>query len=335
MKIKFIMFLSIIFCSGSFLAGEMSVKIKDLTFLDGMKENQVFGFGIVVGLPGTGDSKSSLTRTSLKNFLKSLGMEGDEFVSKNSAAVLVTAGLPPYARIGDRIDVKVSSIGDAKSLAGGILVQSPLKGADGKIYAVAQGPVRVADVRNGRTIKTVASIKEGALVEKSITPEVVFKEKNEKEYILFVLKDPDFGVANRIVEAIKKQYKDIKPLLTGEGKIQVPVQKEISLQEFISTIENLEVLAGEKARVVINESSGTIVAGGNVKISRSMVSREGMLVQIGEEERKKAVSMIKDSSTVKELVDALNSIGASTRDIIEILKALKTAGSLHAELIIK
>jgi len=331
MKRKIILFLVVVLLPASFLAGEISVKIKDLTFLDGMKENQVFGFGIVVGLPGTGDSKSSLTRTSLKNFLKSLGMEGDEFVSKNSAAVLVTASLPPYARIGDRIDVKVSSIGDAKSLAGGILIQSPMKGADGKIYAVAQGPLRVADVKNGRTIKTVASVKEGALVEKSITPEVVF----EKKHIQFVLKDPDFGVANRIVEAIKKQYKEIKPLMTSSGKIQVPVKNDISLQEFISTIENLEVLAGEKARVVINERSGTIVAGGNIKISRSMVSREGMLVQIGEEEAKRAASMIKDSSTVKELVDALNAIGASTRDIIEILKALKTAGSLHAELIIK
>lgn len=331
MKRKFILFLAVILLPASFLAGEISVKIKDLTFLDGMKENQVFGFGIVVGLPGTGDSKSSLTRTSLKNFLKSLGMEGDDFVSKNSAAVLVTASLPPYARIGDRIDVKVSSIGDAKSLRGGILVQSPMKGADGKIYAVAQGAVRVDDVKNGRTIKTVASIKEGALVETSITPEVVF----EKKHIQFVLKDPDFGVANRIVEAIAKQYKGTKPIMTRQGKIQVPVKKDISLQEFISTIENLEVMAGEKARVVINERSGTIVAGGNVKISRSMVSREGMMVQIGEEERKKAVSMIKDSSTVKELVDALNAIGASTRDIIEILKALKTAGSLHAELIIK
>ena len=121
--------------------GEVSVKVKDLTFLDGMKENQIFGFGIVVGLPGTGDSRSSLTRSSLRNFLKNLGMEGDNFVSKNSAAVLVTASLPPYARLGDRVDVKVSSIGDAKSLSGGVLVQSPMKGADGKIYAVAQGPL--------------------------------------------------------------------------------------------------------------------------------------------------------------------------------------------------
>ncbi len=320
----------VIFCSGV-VYGEVTVKIRDLTYLDGLKENQVFGFGLVVGLPGTGDSKSSLTRTSLKNFLKSLGMEGNQFVSKNSAAVLLTAILPPYVRIGDRIDIRVSSIGDAKSLSGGILIQSPMKGADGNVYAVAQGSLEIQKAVNGKEVKTVASIKGGAVVERSITPDVIF----DKSHVQFVLKNPDYGVADRIIKAIEKKYKTIKPILTGNGKVRVPLTKEVSLQEFISTIEDLEVKAGNLARIVINERNGTIVAGGNVKISRSLVSREGLLVQIGEEEKKKAVSLIKDSSTVKDLVDALNAIGASTRDIIAILKALKTAGSLHAELIVK
>lgn len=312
------------------LFGEVTVKIRDLTHLDGLKENQVFGFGLVVGLPGTGDSKSSLTRTSLKNFLKSLGMEADKFVSKNSAAVLVTATLPPYVRVGDHIDVRVSSIGDAKSLAGGVLVQSPLKGADNRVYAVAQGSLQMNRPATGKEISTVAVISNGAVVERNITPDILFNKQN----IQLVLKNPDYGVADRIIKAIEKKYKDIKPELTREGKIRVPIVKDVSLQEFISTIQELQVKAGNRARVVVNERNGTIVAGGDVRISQSLVSREGLMVQIGEQ-KKKAVSLIKDSSTVKELVDALNGIGASTRDIIAILKALKTAGSLHAELIVK
>ncbi|MCP4134148.1 MAG: flagellar basal body P-ring protein FlgI [bacterium] len=312
-------------------APEVTVKIKDISSIDGLKVNQVFGYGLVVGLQGTGDTKSPLTRVSLKNLLKNLGMEGEDFVSKNTAAVLLTARLPAFVRVGDKIDITVSSIGDAKSLEGGILVQSGLKGANNVTYVVAQGSLSVAKPKGrGRGVKTVAAVSGGGVVEKNIDPEIIIKDS-----IFIVLREWDYSVADRIVKAVLEKYPASKPEMTNSGKIKVAVVKNIPLSEFVSSIEELEIEPSFKAKIVIRERDGTIVAGGNVKISEAMVSKEGVTVEIVDSDKRAAVSLLKESGTVKDLVDALNAIGASTTDIISILKALKESGALHAELVIK
>lgn len=315
----------------SVLGAEVSVRIKDLVSIEGLRENQVYGYGLVVGLQGSGDSRVELTRTSLKNVLKNLGLEEDITNSKNVAAVLVTAKLPPFTRVGDRVDVTVSSIGDAKTLKGGLLLQSPLRGADNNIYVVAQGQLSSSQSgeRRGRNNITVARVVNGGIIERGIEPEIV-----NNGMISLVMHNWDFTVADQIQKAIEKKYPDAKPAIVN-GSIQCTVPGEGTVTEFISTIENLEVPASFQARVVVNEQDGTIVMGGDVRISRVVVSRSGMTVTVEGSPRKGSVALIEDSSTVKNLVDSLNVIGASTTDIIAILKAMKNVGALHAELVIQ
>jgi flagellar P-ring protein FlgI len=312
------------------LGAEVSVKLKDISFISGLKYNQLYGYGLVVGLQGTGDSKSSVTKSSLKNLLKNLGMEGNDLVSKNTAAVLLTAQLPPFVRVGDRIDITVSSIGDAKSLEGGILIQSPLKGADNIIYAVVQGALALQVPRGrSRGVKTVAVINGGGVIEREIIPRIV-----NNNSIFIVLKNWDYTHADAVIKAINSKFPDSKPQLV-DGKIRLSIQKETNIPEFISTVQNIEITPSVKARIVINERTGTIAAGGSVKISEAMVSRKGITVEIAGSDKKGSASHVRDISSVKDLVDTLNSIGASTSDIIAILKALQDAGALYAELIIK
>ncbi len=311
---------------------EVTVKVGDISSIDGLRENQVFGFGLVVGLQGTGDSKKSvMTQNILKNLLKNLGMEGDDPVSKNCAAVMVTAKLPAYARSGDRISVYVSSIGDAKSLEGGTLVQSALKGADSVTYVVAQGPLAVQKSKGAaKDVKTGAVITGGGIVEKEITNDIVTDNR-----IHLVLKNWDYSTANDIIKAVAEKYPKSDPQVTKEGKIGIALDEKISLPEFISGIEKIEITPSLRARVVISESDGTVVTGGEVKLSEAMVSREGMTVEIGNTGKKVSAGHLKESGTVGDLVDALNAVGASTKDMVSILKALKDAGALHAELIVR
>jgi len=317
---------------------EVMVKLRDISYVDGLKENQLMGFGIVVGLPGTGDTRSALTKTSLRNLLKNMGIEGDDIGSKNTAAVMVTATLPAFARVGDRVDITVSSIGDAKSLEGGILVQSPLRGADDRVYVAAQGTLSMdgAGAPGGRTktVKTVGSISGGGIVERESLPEY-----GADSAIQVVLENWDFTMASRIVKALNDAFPESKAAIAKGGKIKLVVPKETSVDEFIAKIEAIEVPASARARVVVDERSGTIVMGGAVRISEVVVSKEGMTVRIEKKDKGSAgttsVAHIKDVATVKDLVDALGSIGASTRDIIAILKAMDEAKALHAELIIR
>ncbi len=324
------------------LHAQVSVKLKDISFIDGLKENQLYGYGLVVGLQGSGDTRRSpMTKSSLQNLLKTLGMEGDDIAAVNTAAVLITARLPAFASVGDRIDVTVSSIGDAKSLEGGILVQSPLRGADGQIYAAAQGPLAVPkSPGNRRGVTTVAAVPGGALVERAVEPEVVnvvTGDENEKaRYLFLVLKDWDYTVADAIIKAVAARYPASEPVIArGGGKIRIRIAEDVSLPEFISTIENIEVAPSDRAKVVVNERDGTVVTGGGVRVSAAMVSREGLTVEIRGTGGKGAAAEIPDVATVKDLVDALNATGATTADIIAILKALETSGALHAELIVR
>ena len=318
---------------------QVAVKLKDLVYVDGIRDNQILGYGLVVGLQGTGDTRSELTGISLGNLLKNLGLVSeDNFRSKNTAAVLITANLPAFARPGDRIDVTVSSINNAKSLEGGILVQSPLRGADDRIYAVAQGPL-AGSVKDKAVsgVKTVSGITGGAIVERAVEPEYV-----TKGIVNLTLKNWDFSVANQILKSVKELYATSEPKLEKGGKISLKIPENVSVTEFISKIEDLEVNPVYSARVVINERSGTIVMGGDIKLSEVMVSREGITVKIEGKEKSPSQGakegsafQIKESASVKDLVDTLNYVGASTKDTIAIIKALKDAGALHAELIIK
>ncbi len=322
--------LSILFVATSVNAA-IKVKVRDIAFIDGLKENQVFGFGLVVGLQGSGDSKSVLTQSSLKNLLKNMGLQDDAINSRNTAAVLLTAKLPPYVRMGDKITVTVSSLGDAKSLEGGILVQSPLRGADDKIYAVVQGALSFDDSGKGRrSVKTVARIIDGGLIERELEPEIVVENG-----ISLVMHNWDFSEVNQIIKAIAEKYPQSNPAITKGGKIKLVIPEGVNLAEFISTILEIEVAPGESARVVVNEKDGTIVMGGDVKISEAVVSKDGITIKVEGKAEKGSMALIKETSTVKDLVDSLNYIGASTRDIISILKALKEAGALHADLIIR
>ncbi len=314
---------------------EPAVRVKNLTYISGYKKNQVYGFGLVTGLPNTGDSKSKLTRSSVKNLLNSLGIQENDPVTRNIAAVLVTADLPPHIRIGDRVDVSVSSIGDAKSIEGGILIQSPLRGADDNIYVVAQGKLPESQGNNRNRVKTVSSLSSGGIVEKEIRPEYILTDDNNIKYISLVLKNWDYSTADKIIKGIKGVYADLDVSVINGGRIKVPLKQDVPISEFISKIENIEIVPEYRAVVIVNERDGTVVAGGNIVLSESLVSRRGMTVQIENSDREKNVSMISESTTIKDLVDSLNAIGAETDDIIAILKALKETGSLHAELIIR
>ena len=333
------------------LFAELSVKVRELTVVEGLKDNQIYGYGLVTGLAGTGDSRFNLSGTTLENFIRNLGIEGKSFKSKNIAAVLITAKLSPFVRTGDRIDVTVSSIGDAKSLDGGVLLQSPLLGADGNIYVTAQGILEVADSTAGsrprantgqlagskkKPVKTSAHITRGGIVERDITPNIIFRDNNQdKEWIYLIIDDWDYGVADRIIKAVARKYPASEPVVVPSGKIQLTVLKDVPLQEFIDGVQQIEIAPADKPRVVINEQDGTIVAGGNIQVSEALISREGLIIEISGSRDKMSASTLKESTTVKDLVDALNAVGAGTGDIISIIKALKSAGAIHAELIIQ
>ncbi|HNX24923.1 MAG TPA: flagellar basal body P-ring protein FlgI [Spirochaetota bacterium] len=318
------------------LNAEIPVKVKNICFIDGYKTNQAYGYGLVVGLQGTGDSKSNLTKNSLKNLLSSMGLQEENPLTKNTAAVIVSATLPPNLRVGEKIDISVSSVGDAKSLAGGILVQSPLKGGDGLIYVVAQGKISFPSGENMRSsVKTAGIVVGGGVVEKEIKPDFIFKTADNKDTLYLVLNKWDYSTADKLIKALKAKLKNSEINLADNGRISVTIDSALPMSEFISNIESVEVVPETRATVVINEKDGTIVTGGNVTISEAMVSRRGMIVQIENSDKKLSASIIKDSSTVKDLVDSLNAVGANTEDIISILKALKDSGALHADLVIK
>ena len=356
MKRLFKVFITIciIFTANALLFAELSIKVRELTTVDGLKQNQIYGYGLVTGLAGTGDTKFAFANTTLENFIRNLGIEPEHFKSKNVAAVLITANLDPFVRLGDKINVTVSSIGDAKSLDGGVLVQSPLMGADGNIYATAQGTLEFADSTGTRRprslnqtgqlagnarkkpVKTTARITGGGIIERNITPNIIFRDENiDKEWIFLVVDDWDYGLADRIIKAVAKKYPGTEPSMTQSGKIQLTLLKEVPLQELIDGIQQLEVVPPDRPRVVINEKDGTIVAGGNVQVSEALISRDGLIVEINSIDNQTAAQLLNESTTVKDLVDALNAVGAGTGDIISIIKALKNAGAIHAEIIIQ
>jgi flagellar P-ring protein precursor FlgI len=364
----------------SFLAGigfaETGVRIKDVANIGGLEDIQIYGYGLVVGLDGTGDRTQTIfTTQTIFNMLKNMGIELPErqMRVRNVGAVMVTGTLKPFKRKGTRFDVNVSSMGDATSLEGGTLLLTSLQGADGVVYSTAQGPIATGgyDVKYKNFVHTkknhvlVGRIPDGAIVQK----EYVFNILDNKDLTLS-LTSPDFTSAVSMANAINQEFKNspfnvakaIDPatvLLNYSAITRDSIKNYIGLIDFISKVENVTFYTSSQARVVVNERTGTIVAGGDVKISEVAVSHGSIKIEVinapevvqpvpytgaqsaampnptlSVEEKAPELVVLKGMTTVSNLAQALNSLGVAPRDVISIFQAIKEAGALHGQLII-
>ncbi len=335
-------------------------RIKDIASVEGNRVNYLQGYGLVVGLRGTGDGKATLfTVKSLANALQKMGILVDpqRITVKNVAAVMVVAKVPPYAKAGMRFDVTVSSIGDAKSLEGGTLLLTPLRGPDGRIYALAQGQVIVGGYEaRGRgamqvkNVPTVGRIPNGAVLEVDLPFEMDSRE------FKIILDFPDFTTAKAVQDVINEAFGDGTAQAIDSATVKVTIPPGVNPVDFIAKVENLEVKSESAARVVVDARTGTIVLGGRVKIDPVAVAVGSLVVKIKEtpevsqpqplaqgetrevprtevqvEEQERRLVPIR-GTTVSELVRSLNAIGATPREIISILQAIKEAGALKAKL---
>ncbi len=347
--------------------GSITTRVKDIAYIQGVRNNFLFGYGLIVGLQGSGD-KIDFTKNLAKNVFEKLGVviAIADFDSKNIASVLVTANIRPFAKPGDRMDILVSSIGDAKSLEGGVLVHTTLQGIDNEVYAVAQGPLSIGGFNVGgkaadtrKNIATTANIPKGALIEKAI-PVHIFHENS----ITLSLRDSDFTTALRLMEIINVIYPDsAQAVSAAEVRITPPQEFRTMdrITQFISRIEELPITPDAIARVVINERTGTIVAGENVRISTVAVAHGSLTITISEkteasqpgsfapesattveldrttidvDEEDAKLHIIPDGVSISEIARALNVLGVTPRDLMAIFQAIHKAGALHADLII-
>lgn len=342
-------------------------RIKDIADFEGVRDNMLVGYGLVVGLQGTGDNIDSMafTRESLIGMLERLGINtrDGELKSKNVAAVMVTANLPPFGRQGTRMDVSVSALGDAKSLLGGTLLVTPLVGADGEVYAVAQGQVQVggfqaqgqaATVQKG--VPTSGRIPNGAIVER----EIPFEMKNMAE-VDIALRNPDFTTAQRVASAINAFLGTAaaEPRDPGTVHLSVPDAYQGDVVALLTDIEQLRVQPDQHARVVIDEQTGIIVIGENVRVSRVAIAQGNLTIRVTEtpqvsqpgpfaeagstvvvprtqididEDEGEKLTVVDGGVSLQELVNGLNALGIGPRDMISILQAIKSAGALQAEI---
>lgn len=318
------------------IAAEPGVRIKDLANVRGARSNQLIGFGLVVGLRGTGDSKKSLTTNkAIGNMLTRLGMrtDGADAVTASVAAVVVTAELPAFSRNGDRFDLRVSTVGDSISLAGGTLVMTPLKAGDSETYAVGQGAVIVGQASgSGPQVLTVANVPTGGVVEREHRPELA-----AAGLVTLSLKTPDFTTSSRVAERINSQLKGFfasaKDPVSVEVKVPGVYLKSGRLVEFVSLIEGLKVETDSKSIVVINERTGTVVMGSQVIIDDVTVAHGELSIQVASKRQENGKRVVQiESATVGKLVETLNSMGVKPADLVGILQAVHAAGALKAEL---
>lgn len=345
------------------------VRIKDLADFDGVRGNDLVGYGLVVGLNGTGDGlrNSPFTEEIMSNILERLGVNvtGEQFRPKNVAAVLVTGSLPPFARVGSRIDITVSAIGDAKSLLGGTLVMTPMNAADGEIYAVAQGTIiaggasvqgDAASVVQG--VPTSGNVPSGARIER----EVEF-DFSSLQTVRLALREADFTTAGRIEQAINAEFGRRIAVMTDPGTVNVDIQaaRAGSPAHVLARLENMLVEPELRARVIVDQRSGTIVMGADVRISRVAVSQGNLTLRIDEapqaiqpnpfaqgetvvvprtaasisEDPGVSMAVVAPGASLSEVVAGLNALGVSPRDMIDILKSMDAAGALHADLLVQ
>lgn len=345
------------------------VRIKDLVEFDGVRGNDLVGYGLVVGLDGTGDGlrNAPFTEDIMTNILERLGVNvtGEQFRPKNVAAVFVTATLPSFSRSGSQIDVTVSAIGDAKSLLGGTLIMTPLNAADGQIYAVAQGTIIAGGAtaegdgaRVTQGVPTAGVIPSGARVEREIDFEL-----SDITDMRLALRDADFTTAARIENAINSDFGRRVAIMLDSGTVSlnVPQTRMRSVAHALGRIENILVEPERKARVVVDQRSGTIVMGEDVRISRVAVSQGNLTLRIQEQplaiqpnpfadgetvvvprttvdiqdEEGTGLAEVPDGASLSEVIAGLNALGVAPRDMIDILKSIKAAGALHAEFVVR
>lgn len=332
MKKVIIISLSLIF---STLSLAKTSRLKDVVSVKGVRENPVIGYGLVIGLNGSGDGGGEITNTSLKRMFQKLGLNPqNEVSSKNVAAVIVTAKIPPFARVGQKIDVTISSIGDASSLAGGTLLVTPLKGGDGNVYAVANGPLSIGGLKQGSKFATTGLIPSGATIEKEINLD--FDRKNS---LRLSLNNPDFTTAARVERTINQElggkYANAKDATTID--LIVPVHYQRSVVALMAIIENFKVETDQIAKIVINERTGTIVAGGDVLLKEVAISHGNLTIEVGENQggnNAKPASTVyfEEKTTLNDLVKALNAYGTTPEDLISIFQALKKNGSIIGDI---
>lgn len=363
-----------------------AARIKDIADIGGVRDNQLIGYGLVVGLNGTGDSvKNGFTSETLANLLsrQGLSMKDKTLKSDNVAAVMITAQLPPFAKVGTRIDVMVSSVGDSSSLQGGTLLMTPLRGADSNIYAVAQGAVTIGGFSAGgggtgitKNHATVGRISNGALIERE-----VHYEFTHKRAFTINLHRPDFTTCNSLAAILKERIPYVDAKLIDSNTVAVSMKESYSgdIVALVSSIENLDIPVDSVAMVVLNEKTGTVVMGDKVRISTIAIAHGNLSIQIKETqqvsqplpfapsapagsgptqinggaamapggqtvvttdtsvdvmEEKKQLMVVPQGVTIQEVVNALNAVGVSPRDLIAILQTIKAAGALQADLII-
>ncbi|MDR7016416.1 flagellar basal body P-ring protein FlgI [Acinetobacter sp. 3657] len=367
MKKLLIGLISLIFFNPSASAAVNMVRLKDLVRIQDDREHALIGYGLVVGLARSGDSdRNSTTRQALVNTLKHFNVNINErdLNSRNTAAVMITAKMPPFSEVGDKFDVEVSSIGDARSLLGGTLILTPLYGPDNKLYALAQGPLAVGGYSfemNGnisqKNHSTVGRIPKGAYLEKAV------ESIASQDKLILVLNQPDYTTANRIVQVILQRGVDAR--VVHAGKIEISISPYMQIPSLIASIERLEVEPDQIAKIVINEKTGTIVAGANVRIGEVNISQGNLNVKVNTEysvsqpmfigrnynknisteiipqtdlkvtENTANFVSLPNGATVASLVQALQKTRLSTRDIITIIQAIKDAGALNADLVIQ
>ncbi len=344
-------------------------RIKDIADFEGVRDNMLVGYGLVVGLNGTGDDlgDADFTRQSLVAMLERLGInvrsQIDDIDSENIAAVMVTATLPPFSRQGSRLDVSISAIGTAESLQGGTLLVTPMVGADGEVYAVAQGNLAVGGFSAGGNAQTVvkgvptsARIANGGIVEREIDFNL-----NSMQNMSVVLRNPDFTTASRIAEAVNAYLGEVaaRPSDPGTVRINIPERYNQDVVALLTDIEQLRVEPDQIARVVIDENTGTIVMGENVRINRVAIAQGNLTIRVTEtpqvsqpspfsqtgttetvdrtnievdEGEDNQLGVLESGVSLQELVNGLNSLGVGPRDMITILQAIKTSGALQAEI---
>ncbi|NBX15771.1 MAG: flagellar basal body P-ring protein FlgI [Proteobacteria bacterium] len=321
-----------------------SVRLKDLVAFRGVRSNPIVGFGIVIGLPGTGDSKASLaTNKAAANLLSRLGSQvtPNEVVTKNIAAVVVTAELPPFARIGDRLDIQIATVGDSSSLQGGTLLMTALSAADGQVYAVAQGPLSLGTAmagaqgggggNNSATAPKTIAISQSATVEREFQSSFISNGNIELS-----LKSADFTTAHRVAHAINKRFNEFlaTPQNSGLIRVRLPEQargsESFTPVDFMAVLEQIRVEPDSRAIVVINERTGTIISGAQVTVLPVAISHGNLEITVQDETR--YVSKFPKSTTVGDLVRALNELGAGPKDLVSILQALDAANALKAQL---
>lgn len=355
-------------CAGLLLvsAAGHAARLKDISNFRGVRSNQLIGYGLVVGLDSTGDSQGSeVMRRSLAEALAKLGIGADpeKFQIKNVAAVMVTSTLPPFAKIGSTIDVLVSSIGDAKSLQGGTLLMTPMRGANQEVYAVAQGPISIggfeAEGAGGSSTKknhpTVAKLSSGAIVEREVDFGL-----DGKSLLQLALNEPDFTTAVRVADKIDGFLEGnfASAVDSGSVEVHVPPRYGQRVVQLIAQLEALEIQPDVAARVVLNERTGTVVMGENVRVSTIAVSHGNLSIEIDQkynvsqpnafsegktvvtpeeeffvsEDKDRKLVLVPEGVNIGEVIRALNAIGVTPRDLISVLQAIKAAGALQGDL---